>query len=289
MKVFISYTWEDEHHNAWVESLAARLRTDGIETTLDQWDLGLGDEITRFMEAGVRDHDRVLVICTPEYKRKADSRLGGAGYETSQITAEILSQSKRGKVVPVLRKGTRADATPSYLSGINGADLCEGNPGRYEAEYRKLRQDLSGARRTAPPVGGAVPKEKFNDFKLSFLQDRLMGRAWRVGPGDIRYENGLLMDQERLRYIVNTIIENADLTGTSYWITFFEGAEFEDAIQNHIWKNGDIVYTYSEAERWEVIQRCAGGLNFRLGRLLGPEHVQHKVMDNGDIGFRYVR
>ena len=144
MKVFISYTGgdkdgnDDKEHKDWVKALAARLRIDGIETTLDQWELNLGDELPKFMEEGIRDHDRVLVICTPEYKRKADKRLGGAGYETSQITGEILNDFKRGKFVPVLRKGRREDATPSYLFGKYGVDLRDGNPKQYEMEYHKL-------------------------------------------------------------------------------------------------------------------------------------------------------
>jgi hypothetical protein len=35
-RVFISYSWDDEDHKRWVRDLAARLRTHGIETLLDQ-------------------------------------------------------------------------------------------------------------------------------------------------------------------------------------------------------------------------------------------------------------
>lgn len=289
MKVFISYTWENDEHKDWVEALATRLRIDGIETTLDQWEVSLGDELSKFMEEGVRDHDRVLVICTPEYKRKADRRLGGVGYETRQITAEILNDSKQGKFVPVLRTGSWKNATPSYLSGINGVDLCEGDTERYEQEYRRLLADLFGKRKKAPPVGVPDNETKFDDFKLSFLQDRLMGRAWQVGPDDIRYEDGLLMNHARLKYIVDTIKNNTNLTGTTYWIPFFTEEEFDNAIQNNIWKNGETVYTYSEPESWEVLQRCARGLKLRLGRILGSERIQCKVMDDGRICFRYIK
>ena len=46
-------------------------RRDGNDITLDQWDADLGDELSKFMEEGVRDHERVLVICTPEYKHNS--------------------------------------------------------------------------------------------------------------------------------------------------------------------------------------------------------------------------
>lgn len=41
--VFISYAQEDEEHKKWVKELAGRLLSDGIEVTVDQYDLTLGD------------------------------------------------------------------------------------------------------------------------------------------------------------------------------------------------------------------------------------------------------
>ena len=38
-KVFISYSWEDESHKTWVKNLADKLLADGIDATVDQYDL----------------------------------------------------------------------------------------------------------------------------------------------------------------------------------------------------------------------------------------------------------
>jgi hypothetical protein len=35
-KAFISYSWSDEPHKAWVKALAIQLRRDGVDVTLDQ-------------------------------------------------------------------------------------------------------------------------------------------------------------------------------------------------------------------------------------------------------------
>ena len=43
-KVFISYKWEDDAHNRWVEKLAADLRRAGIEATLDRWEVHYGED-----------------------------------------------------------------------------------------------------------------------------------------------------------------------------------------------------------------------------------------------------
>src|SRR5690242_15121950 len=73
---FISCSWDTDEHKNWVESLAARLRSDGIEVTLDRRDVAPGDRLPHFMETAVRENDFVLLICTPEYRRKSDHRSG---------------------------------------------------------------------------------------------------------------------------------------------------------------------------------------------------------------------
>ena len=71
-KVFISYSHDSPEHKQWVSELAARLRRNGIDAILDQWDLGLGDDVTRFMERGIVNADRVLVICTDEVREQGE-------------------------------------------------------------------------------------------------------------------------------------------------------------------------------------------------------------------------
>ena len=62
--VFISYSHESPKHKQWVGKLASALVENGVEVTLDQWDLHLGEDITLFMERGLARADRVLLICT---------------------------------------------------------------------------------------------------------------------------------------------------------------------------------------------------------------------------------
>jgi hypothetical protein len=85
-KVFISYAWEDREHKQWVKELAVRLRVDGVEVILDQYELHPGDQLPEFMERSVRISEVVLIICTPQLKNKSDVRSGGVGYEGSVIT-----------------------------------------------------------------------------------------------------------------------------------------------------------------------------------------------------------
>ena len=150
---FISYSWDDEPHKSWVKELAARLRSDGVDVKLDEWEVSLGDPITKFMGSVIRESDFVVIICTPRYKARSDKGIGGVGFEESVITGEVFTnQSNRNKFIPVLRSGEWADAAPSWIAGNAYADLSGGVYS--EQEYARLRDTLLGRRETAPPIGG---------------------------------------------------------------------------------------------------------------------------------------
>ena len=146
-KVFISYSWEEEAHKEWVKSLADRLLSDGIEATVDQYDLTLGDRLPHFMEQSISNSDYVLIICTPTYK-------GGVGYEGHIISAELLTQGNERKFIPVIRKGTATNSIPTFLSGKLGIDLS--NTIHYENSYKDLLTTLYGVKRK-PQIGTRPP------------------------------------------------------------------------------------------------------------------------------------
>jgi len=112
----ISYSHDSNNHKDWVRDLAERLAASGIDVDLDQWDIGAGGDLTKYMETGIRERDFVLIVCTPEYARKADLREGGVGYETAIVTGTIFDKvSSPEKFIPLLRTGNKKDSIPSYL------------------------------------------------------------------------------------------------------------------------------------------------------------------------------
>jgi hypothetical protein len=150
---FVSYSWDNDNHRQWVLDLATRLRSDGIETILDQWHVIPGDQLTEFMERAVRESDHVLIVCTPRYKDKSDRREGGVGYEGDIITGEVFTSRNQRKFIPILRHGEWTDSAPTWLTGKYYIDL---RGERYnEDQYRDLLTTLLGTRLTAPPVGVA--------------------------------------------------------------------------------------------------------------------------------------
>jgi hypothetical protein len=148
---FISYSWEDDAHRDWVRMLAERLRADGVDISLDRWEMVPGDQLSAFMERAIRDNQFVVIVCTPRYKHRSDAREGGVGYEGDIMTAEVLTSQNQRKFIPVLRSGVWSQAAPSWLLGKYYINLS-GEP-YSERDYEDLVRTLLGIRETAPPVG----------------------------------------------------------------------------------------------------------------------------------------
>ena len=160
-RVFVSYSWDDEPHKTWVARLAAALRRDGVETRLDRWHSELGDPLPAFMEREIRDNDYVVIVCTPEYRRKSDEGTGGVGFEGAIMTGEIAERGNHRKYIPVLARGGWSDAAPSWLRGKRYADL--GTAERYAAGYAELLRTLQGRKSEAPPIGAIGAEHAADD------------------------------------------------------------------------------------------------------------------------------
>jgi hypothetical protein len=162
---FISYSWDDEDHRNWVKELATRLRSDGVDVTLDQWEAIPGDQLPQFMESAIRDNQYALIVCTENYKQKSDSRCGGAGYEGDIMSAELFTQRNQRKFIPIMRGSDRTASTPTWLSGKYSVDFSA-SPFS-EEQYRDLLTTLHGARETAPPLGKAPKFTKATNHKTA--------------------------------------------------------------------------------------------------------------------------
>ena len=159
-RVFLSYSHDSEAHRAWVRLLAGRLRQGGVEVTLDQWDLPYGSDVVRFMDLGIRDADRVLMVCTANYVAKAEERKGGAGYEGMIVTGHVARATDTIKFVPIVRDHAGEPLVPGFLGQRLWLDFRD--DGLFEERLEELLRELHGAPRyPKPPLGRnpfAVPE-----------------------------------------------------------------------------------------------------------------------------------
>ncbi len=126
---FISYSHDTREHKAWVAFLAQRLVDKGVDVLFDQWDLGPGDDVPKYMEQAVAQADRVLMVCTEAYVRKANDGKGGVGYEAMVVTGELVRDLGTNKFVPIVRQTNDPKSLPRCVS-INVASIVGSGPPR---------------------------------------------------------------------------------------------------------------------------------------------------------------
>ncbi|MCA8978367.1 MAG: TIR domain-containing protein [Planctomycetes bacterium] len=142
-KVFISYSQDSAEHMQQVLGLSDRLRADGVDCEIDQYEQAPPEGWPRWMSGQIERADFVLVICTPTLAERfaGKGRTGqglGAKWEGAIVTQELYeAEAHNTKFVPVLLDGDSADVPgPLRQTTRYDASTEEG----YEALYRRLTQ-----------------------------------------------------------------------------------------------------------------------------------------------------
>lgn len=135
--------------------LATELMGKGIDTVLDQWDLELGANLAKFMEFGLRESDRVLVVCTDNYNSKSNSGIGGVGYENNILTAELMMNQNTTKFIPVIRSVTTDIKTPICLASRLYIDFS--NDENIDQSLKQLVNEIYGLKLRPKPRLGPNP------------------------------------------------------------------------------------------------------------------------------------
>jgi hypothetical protein len=167
MRAFVSYSWDSEAHKEWVRRFADVLIENGVDVTLDQYDLVIGVDRFRFMERAVNEADVVLVICTPQYVKRANERERGVGTETSLIGPKFFSECPGKELIPIIRsKEPSTSHTPDYMSALYFADF------RDDTKFDRKMEDLlrhvhRQPRHIKPPLGPAPHYKSAGHFFLS--------------------------------------------------------------------------------------------------------------------------
>jgi len=168
--VFISYSHDSDEHRETVLRLSERLRTDGIETRLDQYVNGTPPQgWPRWMLDQLDAADSVVVVCTETYYRRfrgheVPGKGKGVDWEGALITQEIYdSRSTTLKFVPVLLSAAVEEYIPEPLrSGTHYAPTSD-------AAYQNLYDFLLGQAGVEPhPFGEQKIKPRRTGAPLTF-------------------------------------------------------------------------------------------------------------------------
>ena len=178
-KAFISYSWSSSVHQEWVLSLATRLREDGVDVSLDKWDLKEGHDALAFMERMVSDPavNKVIIISDRVYAEKADGRQGGVGTETQIISPEIYAKAQQDKFCVVVAEidAEGRPCLPTYYRSRIYVDLS--NDDAYATNYDKLLRWIFGKPANPKPSLGPPPAFVTDDYAPMFAVNSKFRRA----------------------------------------------------------------------------------------------------------------
>ncbi len=153
-KAFVSYSHDSEEHKKWVFSLAQRLMSKGVDVSLDLWDLQPGGDLPEFMEKHLAQADKVLMVCTDKYVKKANAGEGGVGYEKMIVTADLMRKISSTKVIPLIRQAPGSAETPTFLSTKRYLNFSDS---QFEFSFDELVRTLHAAPLFVKPEVGGRP------------------------------------------------------------------------------------------------------------------------------------
>ena len=151
--VFISYSHDSEDHLDRVYNLSNKLRSEGIDCILDQYEESPPEGWPRWMQRNIKAADFVIMVCTPIYYSRVmgmedEGKGHGVAWEGNLIYQELYDNgSLNSKFIPVLFNDGAREAIPDPLRGSTFYDV-ENNK-----EYDRLYWRLRGVTKKKPELG----------------------------------------------------------------------------------------------------------------------------------------
>ncbi|MFC0108322.1 SEFIR domain-containing protein [Kibdelosporangium aridum] len=123
-RVFISYAHDSAEHMEQVREFGTFLRAQiGLEVELDRWFENARRDWSGWAVERLTKADFILVIASPEYRRRADGELPpsigrGAQFEASILRNAVTEDRIRAteRILPVVLPGRSIDDIPSFLN-----------------------------------------------------------------------------------------------------------------------------------------------------------------------------
>lgn len=195
-KLFISYSWTSQEHEAFVVNLATELRESGVDVILDKWDLKEGHDAHVFMEKMVTDPtiSKVIIVSDKKYSEKANDREGGVGTETQIISSEMYSKIEQDKfVVVITEKDEQGKAyLPVYYRSRIFIDLAEDDT--YAQNFEQLLRWVYNKPLYIKPELGKVPSFLDESSGISLQTSTLFRRAIDAIKNSKNYADGALTE-----------------------------------------------------------------------------------------------
>ncbi len=119
-KVFISYSRDSDEEAGRVLALANRLRADGIDCMIDQYQSAPEEGWPVWLQGRLHEADFILLVCSPCYRQRLDGQPRDSRgieelWEDYLIHQYICAGQPDPRFIPVLLEGHDETAIPSSL------------------------------------------------------------------------------------------------------------------------------------------------------------------------------
>lgn len=191
--VFISYSHDNTQHQDQVLNLSNKLRSEGIDCVLDQYEESPPEGWPRWMESNIRNSDFILLICTETYYNRVmgieKEGVGlGVRWEGHLIYQQIYNYgSLNTKFIPVILNGENSKFIPDPLQGSTYYNVSISD------QFDKLYWRLRGVKTKKPDLGKLIElpsKERRTLFVTGVIDLDLWNKAGWKGVAYMHdYEN----------------------------------------------------------------------------------------------------
>lgn len=154
-RVFISYSHKSREYEDSVLALANRLRADGIDAMIDQYEEAPAEGWPRWMEKQIAKSDFVVILCDETYYNKlySDKKGKGVVWEASIIYQMLYdSNATTTKFIAAFLDGDDNQYVPLPLKPYTYYDLSDSS--QYDKLYWRFRGVTNSKK---PPLGELKP------------------------------------------------------------------------------------------------------------------------------------
>ena len=180
-KVFISYAHKNQAYEDKVLELANRLRSEGIDAMIDQYEEAPSEGWPRWMEHQIMESEFVLVLCEETYNQKLYSEKKGKGVVwEANIVYQMLydSAAETNKFIAAFFDENDQQYIPTPLKPYTYYNLSD------EKQYERLYWRFRGVTNSKkPPLGELKPlpekKRKTMFFSSPINLEKWNAAKWR--------------------------------------------------------------------------------------------------------------
>ncbi len=194
--VFISYSHDSKSHEDQVLELADRLRREGIDCNIDQYESNPVEGWYRWMFNQIESADFVLVVATKSYYRRSHGKRieKGVVWEGAIVAQELYNNPRSMKFIPIIFSASDIPYIPDFLKGTT----CYQLPSSYENLYHQLTNNQRPILPALGKMNHLVQKVSGSSNQLSPASESIDSRTVR-GTIDLSTNHKFRIDQIKIK------------------------------------------------------------------------------------------